>query len=131
MTPSGADEVSGANALPIRLVMLATALALALIASMGWYVWNSVRVLHTVQLRTFRLLKLTGDVAYLDEAVSASARLRVSTSEERWPVRYRDLLASRAAALAEFHAVAPEICTSPAAVQLLAANAKLLKMEDR
>jgi hypothetical protein len=49
MFPKGADKVGGAKALPIRLVMVATLLALALIASMGWYVWNSVRVLHAVQ----------------------------------------------------------------------------------
>ena len=68
MIPKGADKVGGAKALPIRLVMLATLLALALIASMGWYVWNSVRVLHAVQDRTFRLLALTGQVSYLSES---------------------------------------------------------------
>src|SRR6185295_12684672 len=101
MTPSGADKLGAANALPIRLVMLATALALALIASMGWYVWTSVQTLHEVQVRSFRLLALTGDIAYLNEAVWTSARLRMSTGEARWLDRYNSMLARRNAALAE------------------------------
>src|SRR5438477_573541 len=74
MTSSAADKVNTASVLPIRLVILATFLALALIASMGWYVWNSVHVLHEVQVRTFRLLALTGEIADLNESVWASAR---------------------------------------------------------
>ena len=84
MTPVASNKVGVANALPIRLVMLATALALALIASMGWYVWNSVQVLREVQVRTFRLLSLAGEIAYLNESVWISARLRISTGEPRW-----------------------------------------------
>ncbi len=131
MTPASTDRVGAPNPLPIRLVMVATALALALIAGMGWYVWSSVRVLHNVQVRTFRLLKLTGEIAYLDESVSASARLRVSTGEQRWLTQYRNQLVRRDAAAAEFHAVAPELSDAPAAVQLHRAGGALLEMENR
>src|SRR5262249_22992704 len=102
MTASAASKVGGAQALPIRLVMLATVLALALIASMGWYVWNSLQILGAVQVRTFHLLKLTGEIAYLNESVWASARLRMLTGEDRWLERYEAMLARRNAALAEF-----------------------------
>src|SRR5215813_9789895 len=109
MTLSGADKGTGASALPIRLVMLATALALALIASLGWYVWNSVQVLREVQVRTFRLLSLTGEIAYLNESVWISARLRVSTGEPRWMDRYQSTLARRNTALAEFQTLDPNL----------------------
>src|SRR5258706_10040177 len=102
MTPSGADTLKAAKALPIRLVMLGTLLALALIASMGWYVWNSVQVLREVQVRTFRLLSLTGEIAYLNESVWISARLRISTGERRWIDRYPSPIARPNATLDEF-----------------------------
>src|SRR2546425_9859694 len=107
MTPIASDKISVANALPVRLITLATALALALIASMGWYVWNSVQVLHEVQVRTFRLLALTGEIRELNESVWASARLRISTNEARWLESYHTKLARRNAALAEFRRLAP------------------------
>jgi signal transduction histidine kinase len=129
MFPKGADKVGGANALPIRLVMLATLLALALIASMGWYVWNSVRVLHAVQDRTFRLLALNGQVSYLNEAVWASARLRMSTGEARWLDRYQSMLARRNDALAQFQTLAPDLYNSAAAITLRDADEKLRRIE--
>ena len=130
MPPSGADKLGGANALPIRLVMLATALALALIASLGWYVWNSVQVLRQVQVRTFRLLELSGEVAYLNESVWASARLRLSTGDQRWAERYRSMLDRRNEVLAQFQSLAPDLYDSPAGRELRSANEKLLRFES-
>src|SRR5215831_18372166 len=118
MTHSEGDKAGGANALPIRLVMLATLLALALIASMGWYVWNSVQVLREVQARTFRLLALTGEISYLNESVWASARLRMSTGDPGWQDRYQGMLVRRKAALAQLQTLAPDIYDSPAATTL-------------
>src|SRR5204863_3537658 len=115
MTSSGSDKVNAENALPIRLVMLATLLALTLIASMGWYVWNSVQVLRAVQVRTFRLLTVTGDIAYLNESVWTSARLRLSTGEEKWLDRYESMLTRRNTAFEEFRTLAPGLYDSPAA----------------
>jgi signal transduction histidine kinase/ActR/RegA family two-component response regulator len=129
MTPAGSNKVGVANALPIRLVMLATALALALIASMGWYVWNSVQVLREVQVRTFRLLSLTGEIAYLNESVWISARLRISTGEQRWMDRYQSTLARRNAALAEFQTLDPNLYEGPAVSELRNANQSLHEIE--
>ena len=131
MFPKGANKLGGANALPIRLVMLATLLALALISSMGWYVWNSLQVLGGVQVRTFRLLALTGQVSYLNEAVWASARLRMSTGEARWLDRYQSMLARRNAALAQFQTLAPDLYNSAAALTLRGADEKLRQMESQ
>jgi signal transduction histidine kinase len=131
MIPKGPDKVGGANALPIRLVMIATLLALALIASMGWYVWNSVRVLRAVQARTFHLLALTGEISYLNESVWASARLRMATGEAGWLDSYHDMLARRKAPLAQFQALAPDLYNSPAASKLRSADEKLRDMETQ
>src|SRR5882672_318577 len=122
MNPTGDGKVRVASALPIRLVMLATALALALIASVGWYVWNSVQVLHEVQVRTFRLLALTGEIGELNESVWASARLHISTSEGRWLESYHAKLARRNAALAEFRRLAPDLYDSRFAIEMRDAN---------
>src|SRR5260370_35269810 len=129
MTSSGAAQVNAANALPIRLVMLATLLALALIARMGWAVWNSVQVFREGQTRTFRVVALSGEIVYLNECVWASARLRMSTGEDRWLDRYGAMLAQRNKALAEFRELAPHLYDSPAASELRSANEKLAAME--
>ena len=131
MTPSGADRVGGANALPIRLVMLATLLAVALIATMGWYVWNSVQVLREVQERTFRLLALTGEIAYLNESVWAAARLRMSTKDPAWLENYQRTLALQNAKLAQFQSLAPDLYDGSAAGTLRSADEKLRKMEKQ
>src|ERR1700736_6463996 len=115
MNPSGADRVGGRIALPIRLVMLATLLAVALIATMGWYVWNSVQVLEQVQVRPFRLLALNGEVAYLNESVWASARLRMFTKDPAWLENYQRTLALQNAKLAQFQSLAPGLYDSSAA----------------
>src|SRR5258705_6528134 len=111
MTPAG-DRA--ANDLPIRLVMVATALALALIASMVWYVLSSWKVLREVQDRTFRLLTLTGEISYLNESVWISARLRTTTGQQRWMDRYESALERRNAALTEFQNLDPELYAGPA-----------------
>src|SRR5690242_4045239 len=131
MTPMGADKGRGASALPIRLVMLATALALALIAGMGGYVWTSVQVLRQVEVRTFRLLALTGEIGYLNEAVWASARLRMSTGQQRWIDRYQNMISRRNQAFAEFLRLDPALYDSAAATELRQINEKLLQMEQR
>jgi signal transduction histidine kinase len=131
MISQGADKAGGGNPLPIRLVMLATLLALALIASMGWYVWNSVQVLRAVQVRTFQLLALTGEISYLNESVWASARLRMSTGDPGWQDRYQGMLARRKATLAQLQTLAPEAYDSPAAATLRNADEKLRKMETQ
>src|SRR5437016_11652511 len=115
--PRVTAEKVRANALPVKLITLASALALALIASMGWYVWNSAQVLREVQDRTFRLLALTGEITYLNESVWASARLRVSTGEERWLDRYGTMLARLDAAFAQLRTLAPDLYRGPAAIQ--------------
>src|SRR6266478_4717124 len=129
MAPAGSKKVGVASALPIRLVMLATALALALIASMGWYVWNSVQVLHEVQVRTFRLLSLTGEISYLNESVWVSARLSMSTGQARWMDRYQSMVARRNAALDEFRTFDPALYDGLAVSELRSANDQLHGIE--
>src|SRR3954469_788814 len=131
MPPSGADKLGGANALPIRLVMVATALALALIASLGWYVWNSVQVIRQSQTQTFRLLDLTREIAYLNEAIASSARLRASAREQRWLDRYLDMSKRRVEALRQFRALAPELADSSPLTDLGSASRRLLDIETR
>jgi signal transduction histidine kinase/ActR/RegA family two-component response regulator len=131
MAPTEAANARGASALPIRLVMLATALALALIASTAWYVWNSVQVLREVEVRTFRLLTLTGEIGYLNETVWSSARLRMSTGQKRWRDRYQNMIARRNAAFAEFQRLDPALFESPPVAELRAVNEKLLEIETR
>ena len=117
--------------MPIRLVLFATALALALIASIGWYVWNSVQVLREVEARTFRLLELTGEMAYLDESLSSSARLRMSTGDPIWLDRYRNSLILRDRAIDQFREIGPEVAGSAPAKAMFEANRKLVAMEQQ
>jgi len=88
-----------------------------------------VQVMRAVQERTFRLLALTGEIAYLNESVWASARLRMSTGDSGWLDRYQGMLARQNAALAQFHILAPDMYGSPAAGKLRDADEKLRRME--
>ncbi|MEO7653105.1 MAG: ATP-binding protein [Bryobacteraceae bacterium] len=118
-----------ATPLPIRLVMLATALALALIAGLGWYVWNSVQVLQQLEVATFRTLELAGEVTYLNEALSAAARLRVSAAEDIGREEYERLLLRRNAVLTDLRKVIPDLWSNPATVEVLSANDRLSSLE--
>ena len=123
---------AGANPLPIRLIMLATALALALIASLGWYVWDSVQSLRAVQARSFRLVELTGEITYLNEALWVSARLGTRAEEGNWLERYHRLAARRRAALEEFERLATsEFQSSAAQAGIAVASRRLAEIEQR
>lgn len=124
-------KAAGANPLPIRLIMLATGLALALITALGWYVWNSVQVLKTVQQNTFSLLELTGDIRYLNEDLWISARLRTTSGEERWAAQYREQTTRRGEAFARFQELDPKLYSSPEAVALIKASNRMAAIEAR
>jgi signal transduction histidine kinase/CheY-like chemotaxis protein len=130
MRGNRADKRGAGQSLPIRLVMLATALALALIASLGWYIWNSVHVLSEVQVRTFRLLDLTGRITNLNEAAWTSARLRAA-NEDWWEKRYHESVQRRAEALSQMRNLAPEVYHSAAGVALRDANLRMEAFEQR
>src|SRR5579863_448244 len=129
MTRVGADKVGAAKALPIRLVMFATVLALAIILGLGWYTWSAGRALHESQAGAFRLLDLTGKIAYWNESVSAAARLAMSTGEAGWSERYQSSVAQRDAAMAQLHDLAPELYAGQPAQELRSADEKLLEMD--
>jgi hypothetical protein len=128
--PKWPDKHVAGAPLPIRLVMLATALALALIASLGWYIWNSVHVLREVQVRTFHVLDLTGRVAYFNEAVWTSARLR-SANEDWWEKRYRDSVQRRNQTVGQIRDLAPELYHSAAGVTLRDSNRRMEEIESQ
>ena len=130
MNRAGANKISGANALPIRLVMFATVLALAIIAGLGWYTWTAGQALHEAQAGAFRQLELSGKIAYWNESVSAAARHAMSTGEAVWVDRYQDAVAQRRdAAVSQLRTLAPLLYASPPALELRSADEKLLEMD--
>jgi len=84
-----------ANPLPIKLVMVATALALALIAGLGWYVWTTITVMESAHALTEQGLATVGEIRSLHDAIAAYARLRLREGPQPWQDRYRALARRR------------------------------------
>ena len=55
---------------------------------MGWYVWDSYNAFKKIQAQDLRIQKLSGDITYLDEVLTSSARLSATTGSKRWEERY-------------------------------------------
>ncbi len=70
------------NPLPIRLVMVATALALALIAGLGWYVWTSMQTVRSLRFRTFEAVAGASEIRGLNAAIVGACRLLVAGEAE-------------------------------------------------
>ncbi|MFN0171014.1 MAG: ATP-binding protein [Bryobacteraceae bacterium] len=58
--------------------MAATALAMALIAGLGWYVWTSVQTVRSLRFRTFEAVAGVGEIRGLNAAVMGACRLQAA-----------------------------------------------------
>jgi signal transduction histidine kinase/AmiR/NasT family two-component response regulator len=111
--------------------MLATVLALALIATLGWYVWSSVEAIQRVQGREGRLVELTAAMRHRNESLSLAAQLAIRTADPRWIERYQEILASRDAVLWELEALSGGKHTDPLVLEVLSAGRELAREEAR
>ena len=86
--------------------------------------------LYTPTHLSLHLMRLAGDIIYLDEVLTMSARLAVATRDLHWEDRYRLFEPDLDAAIKGAITLAPDAYSGNAA-QTDAANIKLVEMEKR
>lgn len=83
-------DVKQSNGSLLLVVKLGLALTVILVAVLGWTIWSSQREVDMGIRTELRLMELTGQIAYWDEALTMSALLAVTTGESVWEQRYRE-----------------------------------------
>ncbi len=120
---------SGSNRL--RLLAIPLTLTVSVCAGMGWYVWDSYNAFKKIQTQDLRVQKLSGEITYLDEVLTSSARLSATTGNKRWEQRYLSYVPKLDAALAEAQKLLPNVFKSTAFTKTNTANEKLVALETR
>ena len=111
---------------PFLLLALTVLVTLTVLAFFLWQVAQHSDLMEDVMQRSLDVRELRGEIAYLDEALTMSARLAVLTGEPEWQQRYRKLESRLDAALAK-----ASIHTGALPGTEAAANERLLEMERR
>jgi twitching motility protein PilJ len=108
----------------VSTIIISTCLNLGLTGASTWSVWQSSQRLQTTITKQDRQQDLSSRLTYLDEVLTMSARMFVSTGQPLWEKRYNDNAPNIDSALAELTKDAPP------AKEVDAANKKLLVLED-
>ena len=90
---------------PIRLLSVAGALTVAVLAWLGWSICNSHGGADLADERNARTAFLRGRILHLDEALTMSARMAAATGDVRWEERYRTFEPQLDAAIKEALAI--------------------------
>lgn len=114
-----------------RLLTIPLILTLALMSGVSWYVWGTYRTLQQIQNRDMRILELSQQVNYLDEALTMSARMAVATGEQSWLNRYRRLEPIGIAAVEEAAQLVPSIFESRINQQFEQSAEQLFAIENQ
>ncbi|MGB5709982.1 MAG: methyl-accepting chemotaxis protein [Waterburya sp.] len=91
--------------------------------------WNVYQNFQSAISKNFKLQDLSGQIVYLDEVLTMSARMAASTGNVDWEERYLKNVPPLDEAINQVLTIAPEHQTN--AAQTDAANIKLIEMEER
>lgn len=109
-------------------ISVATNLIVA--AGCGVSIWNSSRNLEQISERELQLQKNTGDITYLDEVLTMSARMAASTGDLAWLQRYENHVPLLDQAIAQTLKNVTEDIRADAS-KTDAANKRLIEIEDQ
>lgn len=119
------------EAFPMRALLSAAALTIALLAGGVWVVGRLYSdLIHLVETE-LRLGQLTGQIMRLDEVLTMSARMAAATSNLKWEARYRTFEPQLDSAIKEAIALAPEAYIGISAKATDTANQALVDMENQ
>lgn len=117
------------NRLPESITVLAC-FSLGLFSLSAINLWNTYQGFQSTVLKDFRLQELGGDITYLDEVLTMSARMAATTGQQRWEERYLQYVPELDKAIKEATQLAPQaVKNQPAEVDQ--ANAKLVELESK
>jgi len=108
---------------------LAIALTVATVVGLGWAVQRTVWEQADASSTLVRLSRLSGEIARLDEALTASARLSAASGDPAWEVRYNADVPKLDAAIREADTLAKSAETKVALARIAASNQQLIALE--
>jgi methyl-accepting chemotaxis protein PixJ len=121
---------SGLQARLIPTITVSVLFSLALTGTSAWNIWRIYQGLQSTITKQFKLQERSGQVIYLDEVLTMSARMAASTGDLQWEERYNLNVPSLEAAIGAVLSELPEAeQTNPAKTD--AANQRLIEMETQ
>jgi methyl-accepting chemotaxis protein len=115
----------------LKIFFVPLILTVALCGGTGLYVWNLYNSFKKVQTEDLKILELGNEITYLDEVLTASARLLVTSNNKQWEERYLAYVPKLDAAIAEAQKLLPQLVESESLKQTDEANKKLVDMETK
>ena len=112
------------------VMAIAIAVSLGIFAIVTWNIWQMYGNFRTIIITEFELQKLTGNIVYLDEVLTMSARLAATTGNLKWEERYRKFEPELDAIINRTIQLAPTAYET-GAMQTNEANLKLVEMEEK
>jgi PAS domain S-box-containing protein len=114
-----------------RALLAAQGIIVLVLAGLAWTLVTSASHLLAVTRLQLRTEQLRGTIVHLDEVLTMSARMGAATGDPRWEARYREFDPRLSGALQEALALAPEVGAAASVRRTEAANAALVRIENR
>jgi twitching motility protein PilJ len=102
---SGIQQFVRSNLVGTITVTIAGSLLLT--GTSSWNIWNIYRNFSSTVTKQFEIQKDSGQMIFMDEALTMSARMLVNTGDLRWEQRYKDFNDKYAVVLERFLANVP------------------------
>lgn len=114
----------------VATLSISVVTSLIVAAGSGVSIWNSSRSLEQISKRERQLQKNTGDITYLDEVLTMSARMAASTGDLAWLQRYEKHVPLLDQAIAQTLKDVTEDIRADAS-KTDAANKRLIELEEQ
>ncbi|HEY9690724.1 MAG TPA: methyl-accepting chemotaxis protein [Oculatellaceae cyanobacterium] len=113
------------------LILIPFALTITLLGGISRYIWNSSQAARKAQIQQNRIQYLSGQLTYLDEALTMSAILAATSGDLRWEQRYRSFEPQLNEVFNESGKLLPNIFQAAAIKEANVANTKLVRIENQ
>ncbi|MEQ1508225.1 MAG: hypothetical protein ABMB14_38700, partial [Myxococcota bacterium] len=117
--------------LPVWVLAVGMVLTAALAGGAGFVTFRLYRGFEELVRTELRIRELAGDIVWLDEVLTMSARMAAATGDAAWEARYRSFEPTLDATIKEAVALSPEAYLLASAAETDAANQKLVAMENQ
>lgn len=114
---------------PTVILIVCLVLTMGVIIWLGWNVFISYDVVRTVLPENERLYELRGEIIYLDEVLTMSARMSATTGDLAWEERYQSFVSQLDAAIQEAINLTPTNVAAQISTTTNDANMQLVDME--
>jgi PAS domain S-box-containing protein len=128
--PIVANLVSRTRSNPIVILTISWIVSLLLLPALGAIVWSMYKSYTHVATREFRLQQLVGDIMLLNELLTSSARMAVTTGETKWEEEYKKVEIKLDSAITEAALLAKHSYETNYASKAKLAYSNLIEMEN-